>query len=302
MTADSTPPGKKAARPKGQQYRHVYVPQAADPARDSQPFRVRLREYVIGEKGLGYSATVSLLRLRLGLEFPTAEEAFRELPIETVLSFVTLVVKEFIRLAHKAHADGRRYGHLYAQQANEFIDFVRTALQDEHLAYEVDDGGGVHPLIDAEFQANKSAAIAALAGSRYENVGAMLKSAFDSFTVADPNTKDAVRDVFDAAESLFKLIIAPRSTDLTASSVKTALLPMLEQHYKAAHGDAATISAALRVCNSFGKWADACHPYRHGQGSEAPVAPPIELAVVLVSQGASFIRWLADVDRRRSTQ
>jgi len=39
--------------------------------------------------------------------------------------------------------------------------------------------------------------------------------------------------------------------------------------------------------------------YRHEEGSEERNQPAEELAIVLVAEGLSFVRWLAAMDRRR---
>jgi hypothetical protein len=41
---------------------------------------------------------------------------------------------------------------------------------------------------------------------------------------------------------------------------------------------------------------DAAHFYRHEAGHEEPVQPPLTLAVQMVSHGATFLRWLAEMD------
>jgi len=50
------------------------------------------------------------------------------------------------------------------------------------------------------------------------------------------------------------------------------------------------------MCDSFGLWVDSIYYYRHGQGQEEPVAPPIHLAVYIISSGAAFLRWLVEID------
>jgi hypothetical protein len=289
------PGDEEQGPPTGRQFRHVYVGRG-EPTDDSAQFRVRLREYIASDRCVGYSPALSLFALRLGLEFPTLEAAFQS-DIRVVLSFITVVAHELVREWGASRQGGVGNPTYFQRRYKAFINFVGTALQEEHVAYRIDDSGGVHPLIDAEFQTNKSGAVAALEAPRYENVRTSLEKAFDKFTVAEPDTKSAVREAFDAAESLFKLILAPENPDLTSGTVQSELLPVINRAYEAAHRS--TISAATRTCNSFAKWADACHPYRHGHGSEVPVPPPIELAIVLVSQGASFVRWLAYVDQTR---
>jgi len=38
------------------------------------------------------------------------------------------------------------------------------------------------------------------------------------------------------------------------------------------------------------------HFFRHEAGVAEPKAPPLELALLLVSTGASWVRWLAETD------
>jgi hypothetical protein len=60
------------------------------------------------------------------------------------------------------------------------------------------------------------------------------------------------------------------------------------------------LGSASKLAASVGEWVDACHFYRHEAGNEDVVQPPLTLAVNLVSVGASYIRWLAEVDAFRS--
>jgi hypothetical protein len=54
--------------------------------------------------------------------------------------------------------------------------------------------------------------------------------------------------------------------------------------------------AANKSVSALADWVDACHNYRHEEGVEEPSQPPIELAVELISTGASFLRWLISID------
>jgi hypothetical protein len=79
------------------------------------------------------------------------------------------------------------------------------------MAYEIDEKSGVHPLVDAAFQRNRQETLTSLASSRYANVDHAFLAAFKRLTVQSFDTKAAVREIFDAAESLFKLMMSPRS-------------------------------------------------------------------------------------------
>jgi hypothetical protein len=61
--------------------------------------------------------------------------------------------------------------------ANWWRDVVRQIFAEEHLAYEIDDAGGVRPRVDREFQSNIASALAGLQSQRYQNVRELFESA-----------------------------------------------------------------------------------------------------------------------------
>ena len=81
---------------------------------------------------------------------------------------------------------------------------------------------------------------------------------------------------------------------LNSATVQSYLRPFIER----THADKIAKRTALKTCDSLKDWADACHNYRHAPGEPDPARPPEELAVVLVSQGFTYVRWLADLKRR----
>jgi hypothetical protein len=66
--------------------------------------------------------------------------------------------------------------------------------------------------------------------------------------------------------------------------------------------DSVALRASIKVLSSFKGWIDAAHFYRHAPGHEKPKPPPLALAVVMVSEGALFIRWLAELDAQSLAQ
>jgi hypothetical protein len=42
-----------------------------------------------------------------------------------------------------------------------------------------------------------------------------------------------------------------------------------------------------------GSWVEAAHHYRHGQGEHEPVAPSEDTAVLILSTGSAYLRFLA---------
>jgi hypothetical protein len=98
-----------------------------------------------------------------------------------------------------------------------------------------------------------------------------------------------VRDTFEAAETLFKLLTGSGKS-LDEAAVKKDLWPKLAPTYQAV--DPTAVGAAEQLIHGFCQWVNAGHKYRHGQKTEEPVEPPIEMAVLYLSAGAAYIRWL----------
>jgi hypothetical protein len=61
--------------------------------------------------------------------------------------------------------------------------------------------------------------------------------------------------------------------------------------------DAVALRAANKQVAAFKDWVDASHNYRHEAGSEEPVQPPLDLAVLAISNGTAFLRWLIALDQ-----
>lgn len=98
-----------------------------------------------------------------------------------------------------------------------------------------------------------------------------------------------VRFIFLANEEVFKLMF---SVDrLVASTARNHLKP--EAHA----GTQSAKIASQEMANGFVKWVIAAQQYRHApgeehDGEENPAAPPQDLAIVIMSAGASYLRWL----------
>jgi hypothetical protein len=282
-------------RPIGKQYRETYQARG-DPALDSEFFRVRL--YALLETNEIPMRNAELLRLftqSMGIRDASFDGVVQKASIERLLSFITVLYEVLTQQASNSSYMGEYDGMIARKAPATLIRDVGRLFREEGMAYEIDEQGGIHPLVDSEFQRNRHATLISLSSSRYTNVDHSYRAAFTRLTLQSFDTKAAVRDIFDAAESLFKLMLAPRNPDLNTNSVESDLRPMIDRSL--AGSDIATKQAFGRTLSSFGKWADACHPYRHGQQSETIVAPPSDLATLLLGQGASFIRWLAAVDQ-----
>jgi len=183
----------------------------------------------------------------------------------------------------------KRLGSIAVRWLNE----ARRIFSEERLAYEIDDGGIVHPAVDKEFQRNRQATVAGLQAPRYANSLAAFERISDELASQPPNGKDAWRAVFAAVEGLFRLMF-PSATQLNAGAVETNLPRLIQKLYSS---DPVALRAANKLLASFKDWVDASHNYRHEPGSEEPVQPPIDLAVLAISAGTAFLRWLIFIDQ-----
>jgi hypothetical protein len=170
---------------------------------------------------------------------------------------------------------------------------TRRIFTEERLAYEIDEACVVHPAIDQEFQRNRRATVAGLQAARYANSLAAFERISDELAALPPNGKDAWRAVFTATEGLFRLMFRS-ATQLNAAGIDANLTSLVQRLYGA---DAVALRAANKQLASFKDRVDASHNYRHEPGSEEPVQPPIDLAILAISNGTGFLRWLISIDQ-----
>lgn len=191
-------------------------------------------------------------------------------------------------------------GSLYSKYRNDdrresFISEAQRILKEENLAYKIDQLGGVHPLIDGAFTAVVDAALSGLNDARY-TASAECVERIDGYLLQSPQDFiGAIRAVFGACENTFKLMYnVPR---LDAKTAGERIGPDQQSHYK----DHPTLQAAsAKTLETFKQWVNAAHFYRHEQGVKEPNQPTEELAILLISQGLSFVRWLTALDRKAS--
>jgi superfamily II DNA or RNA helicase len=169
---------------------------------------------------------------------------------------------------------------------------IGRIFREENLGLRLDEKGGVRYAVDQEFERNRTSAVAGLARQRYAAALDHFERAHEALDRTPPDTRTAVRQSFDAVETLFRLML-PTAFRLGASEVEKGLKPVVLGMY----GGAARNFASLML-NSFADWVNAAHQYRHAEGVEQPAPPPLKLAVVSVSSSAAFLRWLAEVDSR----
>jgi hypothetical protein len=269
----------------GELYSLQYI-ERGKPTPDSARFRARLAQFTMTELSERAFELRAEIILETGAPFgfapnwPIAVQDFiNKGELVDVLNSITVIY----RYLHKRSLAGI---------AERWRLFVQRALKEEGVAYTIDAKGGMHPLIDVEFSRNVTSAIAGLSSdSRYGAARTAFAAAEEKFRQVKPDTKGAIRDVFEAAETLTKLI-SKSGKGLDSGFVRTVLEPEIRKRYT----EAVAQRSILKSAQSFADWIDSVHPYRHGHEAEEPIAPPMELAVLIVSQGASFIRWLVELD------
>lgn len=286
---------------KGKRFSHLYVSNGL-PLKDSKKARFRIYKLVIIEfptaiqSRHGSSADHSAMAQRkieeeLGVKFGTRSASgqlvkswewyFNRISVSEFLDTITVLTQ---------HLDG-----WYNRDSEKFLVGTRRIFKEENLAYEIDELGGLHPLVDSAFAANKQSAIAGLDGARYAATAGSVEQ-IDACLLQNPaDYKGALRASFGANENLFKLMYNVPRLDARAAGDK---ISKDQQAFYNGHPVLQSVSA--KMLESFKDWINAMHFYRHEEGVEDPNQPAEEVAILLISQGLSYTRWLAQLDKKKS--
>lgn len=282
MTDDEVP-----EVPIGERFSHVYVARGT-PTRDSQRFRHRLGAFYHEHLRDYRNSFANSISRELGVSVPlvginwSIDKFFREAGLRDVLDAITLIWRELMRMRQQ-------------QLSGRWLEFVERTLEEENLGYRVDASAGVHYFVDEEFEQNRVATIERLASSRYAAVLSEFESAHQKLDEHPSDTKGAVRAAFEAVEILSKLMVGEnRMRRLTAHEINNHLRPIVEDAYEE---EAVALTAANKFLDGLIDWVSSIHEYRHGQEVQEPAPPPPGLAVAMVSSGATYLRWLAELDQ-----
>jgi hypothetical protein len=169
-------------------------------------------------------------------------------------------------------------------------DATRQIFAEENLAYTIDDAGSVHPAIDQEFHRNIVSAIGTIQSPRYQNISPLIEGALAYLRAEPPNYKHAWRAMLSAVEGMFELSFP--YVRLSVDEIERRLSPLILETYP----DPAAQGAARALVNGFKTWVEASHIYRHQPGAEELPQPPVDIAILAISTGASLVRWLASID------
>jgi hypothetical protein len=268
--------------PQGVPFNLLYS-QRPEPAQESPKARKRIAAYVKDEIDYG-----SLKRISQALRQELAADV-----TENSVGTYLLKCSQIDFLSSLTHiASGlnlyERYGN--GRPRNRWIDFVCRVFAEESVAFVVDQKGGVHPAPDLEFIAVKTSTITALSSPRYEAARVLFERSLAE--LKSPVTHStAIRHTFDACENIFKLMFESCSR-LGDTEIDKSLRPQLKQRLAAHDFDASSAMAT-----AFKAWTTAAHQFRHAAGTASPVQASYDLAVLMISTGAAYIRWLVSIDK-----
>lgn len=277
-------------RPEGLYYSNLYL-ERTPPQVDSRVARERIFAFLNRFGGSFPSDFIHGFRLKFGDfdagtgdSWNSLKRFFLERSQPEVLNGITVI--------YRAFGEGQ-----YSKFAREWVDHVNEVLHDENILFEVDRRGGVHHKEDREFQQSAEALIVGLGDPSMSSIRGNVQAAYQELNSVNGNTRKAVEGFFHATESLFKQLFGEaRVPDLKAA----AALPLLKGEITTAYSDDPIAKrASEKVVQGYMDWIDAAHFYRHGQKDENSQAPPRELAVELMSTGASFMRWLLAIRSKR---
>lgn len=278
--------------------------------KDSERFRVRLSQWLWEELD-NHSLGAAIAR-ELGHSIQSYQNAIGTWTYD-IANFIKQaaigVALDIITVAYNLLRDRKNYSSWGSIKADEkryfngisnqqkFLEFVNVCFKEENLCYLVSGDGIVHYSPDIEFHALKETTLKCLNDARYAAVKSEFIRAYEALDQRPPNTKNAIRSVFESLEILCKLIVNPQNQKTTLGKIfiTSALTQLLKEHYQ----DNTDKIATGDLTESFTSWVTAMHNYRHGQKIEIPSDPPLDLTIMAVSTGAAFLRWLIGIDRER---
>lgn len=183
--------------------------------------------------------------------------------------------------------------------ASEWRAFAGRVLKEEHSPYEIGEDCNVQYAVDEAYSMNRRATLNGLQAPRWDAVRAEFERAFRSLDGVTQDTNAAIRAMSAAVEACVKVLLANGVSRVGLPEIEKNLWPAVQAIYA---DDKIAADASHQILKSLGDWVNAAHQYRHGQGVDNEVAGPLELAVQMLTSGASFIRWLIDMDARKDQQ
>lgn len=276
--------------PQGQRFSLVYL-RRDEQLEDSVRMRRRLGATIEDFQRGHFN---QYLHRALGLEYKYMHgmgdwtEYYVALDLRDVLDSVTV----FLQFLVETQNQGDGYDRQYARDTlPRWLLEVRRIFAEEGVRYSVDDWGGVHLRVDEQFEVTRAATVQGMGSPRYAAALASLEAGYKALDGVPPDGREAIRDVFDSAENVFKQTFGAQR--LAGHLIDKHLRPAVA----ALPWNPEALEAGDVMCDALKNWATAAHKYRHEIGRPDPHQPPLDLAVLMVSQGTAFVRWLVVVDQ-----
>lgn len=175
-------------------------------------------------------------------------------------------------------------------QSVDWVGEVEQIFREENVGYTIQPNGEVHYAQDAEFQRNRQSTVAGLGAPRYRAALAHFEAAQKALDTIPPQTREAIRQTYEATETVFRLIF-PEVSLLGPAEVEKRFRPLALEALEGTERDCLTANVT-----AFKDWVIGAQGYRHGKGTEDPDNPSISTTVLCVSAGASYLRWLVEID------
>lgn len=165
----------------------------------------------------------------------------------------------------------------------DIIPEIQRIFLECNVSYRIDPDGKIHPFIDNAFERLRVDTIRILETSSLLAAKEYLISAEENLLSSPVNWRDAIVQVFNAAENIFKQNY--KTDRLSSRGVHNHIKQRLTDHtYK---------DAEDKYCETFSNWIDCAHHFRHETGSEVIHQPEDSLGISIVSSGFGYVRWLA---------
>lgn len=276
-----------------------------EPALDSGAFRKRIAAYVHHDLHKDHWELSIYLKKESGFApntwvsgsslYHKYEEFILTIPRDQLLNLITFIWR-FLNKKHQTllPRDGKwdlknlEYRSIPAEAWKRFVERV---LLEENIGFVLDAQCGVRFRIDQQYDLQREATLSCLAERRFAASLAAFEDAHRHFASTPQDLKAALRALFESVEIVVKQMYS--ADRLTAKLVSGEIKSKILSGYP---DDPVARRAVGRVIDGFADWVDGMHHYRHGQGDEAPVVPPLSFAIYAMSSGAAFIRWLVQVE------
>lgn len=279
--------------PMGKRYSLIYL-RNDEVLKDDNRMRFRMGKLFAklapsgSDSGVGFGETVevelgiSAVSDGYGGTFVQFDRLTAKAEIRDLLDMTTLLFEFLVANGRDAHAA-------------EMLTTVRRIFAETQVGYTLDDQGVMHPAFDTAFEGVRQSAIRGLGGEKYNLTRQFVEDA-EKALIADPiDGRQAIRNIFEAVENLYKQMY-PRAALLNNGSIANDLKPEIEASLE---GRNVAKRSALKQVDSFKCRINSAHDYRHAPGDPEPAQPPEELAILAVSQGFGFLRWLVTVQQQR---